>query len=72
MVKVESPTDSEEEILDLIEEENKNSPLSDQEIQELLEKKEMKVSRRTVGNTESSINILPSHLRKSEIRLARG
>ncbi|MEW5894835.1 MAG: RNA polymerase factor sigma-54 [Candidatus Omnitrophota bacterium] len=53
-----------EEIIGLIIEEDKKSPLSDHDIQELLTRKGMNISRRTVGKYRKQLNILPSHLRK--------
>jgi RNA polymerase sigma-54 factor len=54
-----------EEIKELIEEENKNQPLSDQDIQDHFERKNMKIARRTISKYRSKLQILPSHLRKS-------
>ena len=54
-----------EEIIDLVQEEDKNSPLSDAELQQLLSEKGMNVSRRTVGKYRKQLNILPSYLRKT-------
>jgi RNA polymerase sigma-54 factor len=53
-----------EEIKDLIEQEDKTHPLSDQEIQNHFEKKNMKIARRTISKYRQALNILPSHLRK--------
>ena len=49
----------------LIEEENKEHPLSDQEIQQLLEHQGITVARRTIGKYRGQLSILPSHLRKT-------
>jgi len=54
-----------EEIKELVEEEDKNHPYSDNEIQQLLEQKGMNVARRTIGKYRKQLNILPSHLRKN-------
>ena len=53
-----------EEIQDLIEEEDKNQPLSDQEIQNHFRKKGLKLSRRTVSKYRQDLNIRPSYSRK--------
>ena len=53
-----------EEIKTLIEAENKVDPLSDQEIRLYLERKQMKISRRTVAKYRQVLHILPSNLRK--------
>ncbi len=54
-----------EEIKDLIDGEDKASPLSDQELQEHFKNKGMNVARRTVSKYRQQLNILPSHLRKA-------
>lgn len=54
-----------EEIKELVDEEDKNHPYSDHEIQQLLEQKGMNVARRTIGKYRKQLNILPSHLRKN-------
>lgn len=54
-----------EEIKELIEDEDKESPLSDQSIQEYFEAKGLTVARRTISKYRQAIHILPSHLRKS-------
>ncbi|OGX32444.1 MAG: RNA polymerase sigma-54 factor [Omnitrophica WOR_2 bacterium RIFCSPHIGHO2_01_FULL_48_9] len=53
-----------EEIKEIVEGENKYSPLSDHDIQMLLEKRGMHVARRTISKYRQVLNILPSHLRK--------
>lgn len=53
-----------EEIKSLVETENKDNPLSDQELRLYFEKKNMSVSRRTISKYRQNLNILPSHLRK--------
>ncbi len=53
-----------EEIKDLIDAENKHSPLSDQEIQDCFTQKGMPIARRTISKYRQQLNILPSHLRK--------
>jgi len=52
-------------IKDLINSEDKKSPLSDQEISELLEKRGLKVARRTVNKYREAMGILPVKVRKS-------
>jgi RNA polymerase sigma-54 factor len=54
-----------EEIKDLIESEDKSSPLSDQEIEKHFRGKGMAVARRTISKYRQALNILPSHLRKT-------
>ena len=49
----------------LIDEENKDRPLSDQAIQGLLAKEGMSVARRTISKYRQALNILPSNLRKN-------
>ena len=53
-----------EEIKELIETEDKTSPLSDQEIQNYFHRKGMTLARRTVTKYRQSLKILPSHLRR--------
>jgi len=53
-----------DEIKDLIAEEGKNAPLSDQDIQNYFEKKGLKIARRTISKYRQGLRILPSHLRK--------
>jgi RNA polymerase sigma-54 factor len=54
-----------EEIKELIGEENKSKPLSDQTLQEYFQRKDIHISRRTVSKYRQNLRILPSHLRKS-------
>jgi len=54
-----------EEIKELIECEDKSSPLSDQTIQVHFKKKDINIARRTVSKYRQTLRILPSHLRKS-------
>jgi len=51
-------------IRDLINNENKKSPLSDQEIAELLEKRGLRVARRTVNKYREAMGILPVKVRR--------
>jgi RNA polymerase sigma-54 factor len=53
-----------ESIKDIINREDKKSPLSDQEIAELLEKRGLKVARRTVNKYREAMGILPVKVRK--------
>lgn len=53
-----------EEIGRIIREENPHHPWSDQEIEEMLTRRGIKLARRTVTKYRKSLNILPSHLRK--------
>ena len=54
-----------EEIRCLIEEEDKSTPLSDQDLQNHFVKRGMNVARRTVSKYRQGMAILPSHLRKN-------
>jgi RNA polymerase sigma-54 factor len=51
-------------IRDIINNENKKSPLSDQEIAEILEKRGLKVARRTVNKYREAMGILPVKVRR--------
>lgn len=53
-----------EEIQAIINEEDKSSPLSDQEIYHYLSEKNMSVARRTISKYRQVLRILPSNLRK--------
>ena len=53
-----------QELAQLIEEENKQSPLSDQEIQDYFNAKGLHLARRTVTKYRQKLNIPSSHLRK--------
>ena len=53
-----------EELKSLVEAEDKDNPLSDQEIRLYFEKQNMKVARRTISKYRQALKILPSHLRK--------
>ena len=53
-----------EEIKTMIREEDKSSPLSDQEIQEHFTRRRMQIARRTVSKYRLGLRILPSNLRK--------
>lgn len=54
-----------EEIKDLVQNENKRSPLSDQEIQNHFCRRGMTIARRTINKYRQELHILPSHLRKN-------
>jgi RNA polymerase sigma-54 factor len=54
-----------ESIKSIIDGENKKSPLSDQDISELLEKRGLKVARRTVNKYREAMGILPVKVRRS-------
>ena len=52
-------------IAELIKNEAKSKPLSDDKLAKLLDKQGIKVARRTVAKYREALGILPSHLRKS-------
>jgi RNA polymerase sigma-54 factor len=54
-----------EAIREMIGKESRRSPLSDQEIVEVLSERGLKVARRTIAKYREQLGILPSHLRKS-------
>ena len=53
-----------EKIRKLVENEDKNNPLSDIEIGEILARENFKIARRTVAKYRKQLKILPSHIRK--------
>ncbi len=53
-----------EEMMELIDSEDKATPLSDQEIQRYFERKRMRIARRTISKYREALKILPSHLRR--------
>ena len=53
-----------EKIRKLVEQEDKNNPLSDIEIGDILAKENLKIARRTVAKYRKQLKILPSHIRK--------
>ena len=59
-----SNTSVKEAILDLVKHEDGNSPLSDQEIVEILSERGIPIARRTVAKYRTELNILPSHMRR--------
>jgi RNA polymerase sigma-54 factor len=52
-------------IAELIKNEPKSKPLSDDKLAKILDKQGIKVARRTVAKYRESLGSLPSHLRKS-------
>ncbi|MCB1205762.1 MAG: RNA polymerase factor sigma-54 [Verrucomicrobiae bacterium] len=60
-----SNTSVKQSLAELIESEDPKKPLSDQRLVELLEKKGIKIARRTVAKYREELNILPSHMRRS-------
>ncbi len=59
-----SNTSVKEAILDLVKHENGNTPLSDQEIVEILGERGIPIARRTVDKYRTELDILPSHMRR--------
>ena len=53
-----------EKIKKLVDQENRNNPLSDIEIGDILAKENLKIARRTVAKYRKQLKILPSHIRK--------
>jgi len=53
-------------IKELIDNEDRKRPLSDQKIADLLSRSDIKVARRTVAKYRESMNILPSSKRKEK------
>lgn len=53
-----------EKIKKIVETEDKNNPLSDIEIGDILAKENLKIARRTVAKYRNQLKILPSHIRK--------
>jgi RNA polymerase sigma-54 factor len=51
-------------ISELIKQEVKHKPLSDDKLAALLDKQGIKVARRTIAKYREALGILPSHLRK--------
>jgi RNA polymerase sigma-54 factor len=54
-----------EEMKEMIESENKTSPLSDQTIQDHFKRRNVNIARRTISKYRHTLRILPSHLRKN-------
>jgi len=54
-------------IKEIIENEDKNNPLNDDVIVNILRKKNIKISRRTVAKYRKELNIPPAHLRKNTL-----
>lgn len=53
-----------EEIQNIIIDEDKSAPLSDQDIQHYFKRRNMQIARRTISKYRQSLRILPSNLRK--------
>jgi len=53
-----------EKIRKLVEQEDKNNPLSDIEIGDILARENLKIARRTVAKYRKQLKIVPSHIRK--------
>jgi RNA polymerase sigma-54 factor len=53
-----------EKIKKLIEQEDRNNPLSDGDIAEILSRENYKVARRTVAKYRVQLGLEPSHIRK--------
>ena len=51
-------------IQELVNDEDKSNPLSDEALVKLLGEKEVKIARRTVAKYRGELNILPSNMRK--------
>ncbi len=59
-----SNTSVKEAIMDLVKNEDSNSPLSDKEIVEILSERGIPIARRTVAKYRTELNILPSNMRR--------
>ena len=59
-----SNTSVKEIIADIIEDEDPKKPLSDRKIVDLLEKKDIKLARRTVAKYREELGISPTNLRR--------
>jgi RNA polymerase sigma-54 factor len=59
-----SNTSVKEAIMDLVKNEDANSPLSDKEIVEILSERGIPIARRTVAKYRTELNILPSNMRR--------
>jgi len=53
-----------EKIRKLVEQEDKNNPLSDIDIGDILARENLKIARRTVAKYRKQLKIMPSHIRK--------
>ncbi|MGB4703724.1 MAG: RNA polymerase factor sigma-54 [Candidatus Saccharicenans sp.] len=58
-----------ERIRKLIENEDRNNPLSDDEIVDILERENIKIARRTVAKYRAQLNIPPYHIRKKKFMM---
>jgi RNA polymerase sigma-54 factor len=59
-----SNTSVKEAVVDVVKREDGSSPLSDNEIVEILTERGIPIARRTVAKYRTELNILPSHLRR--------
>ena len=64
--EVASKTSIKNRIKELVDNEDKAKPLSDNKIKEGLEKEEINIKRRTVAKYRESLRILPTHLRRNK------
>lgn len=58
-----------ERIRKLIENEDRNSPLSDDEIVDILSRENIQIARRTVAKYRGQLDIPPSHIRKKKFMM---
>ena len=58
-----------ERIRKMVESEDKNRPLSDMEIEAILDRENFHIARRTVAKYRKQLKILPSHIRKRKFLL---
>ena len=58
-----------DKIKKLVDQEDKNRPLSDIEIGDILTKENLKIARRTVAKYRKQLKILPSHIRKRKFAM---
>ena len=62
--KLVSNTSVKETISELISQEDSSKPLSDREIVDMLQEREIKIARRTVAKYREELGILPTNLRR--------
>jgi RNA polymerase sigma-54 factor len=58
-----------EKIKKLVDQEDKNNPLSDIEIGDILTRENLKIARRTIAKYRKQLKILPSHIRKRKFAM---
>jgi RNA polymerase sigma-54 factor len=58
-----------DKIRKLVEQEDRNNPLSDIEIGDILARENLKIARRTVAKYRAQLKILPSHIRKRKFSM---